>query len=78
MVFLIQEDPPLDRFPTNGALGHPVAAHLAGAVAAQEDHVLQPVETHGAHRLKEFKGILSKFRGILRTFREILCRLLYE
>lgn len=49
---LVQEDSALDGFAADGTLAHSVPAQLAGAVAAHEDHVLQPVETHGTHGLQ--------------------------
>ena len=48
---LVKQYSPLDSLPTDGALGHPVSAHLTRAVTAEEDHVLQPVQAHGAHGL---------------------------
>lgn len=48
---LIQQDAALDGLPADGALAHAVPAQLTGAVAAHEDHVLQPVQTHRAHGL---------------------------
>ena len=48
---LVKQYSPLDSFPADGALGHPVSAHLTRAVTAEEDHVLQPVQAHGAHGL---------------------------
>lgn len=48
---LVKEDAALDGLAADGALAHSVAAQLAGAVAAQEDHVLQPVQAHRAHGL---------------------------
>lgn len=49
---LVEEDSTLDGFAADGALAHPVPAQLAGAVAAHEDHVLQPVQTDGTHGLQ--------------------------
>lgn len=49
---LVEEDSTLDGFAADGALAHPVPAQLAGAVAAHEDHVLQPVQTDGTHGLR--------------------------
>ena len=40
---LVKQYSPLDSFPADGALGHPVSAHLTRAVTTEEDHVLQPV-----------------------------------
>ena len=40
----VEQYPSFDRLPANGTFRHPVSAHLAGAVAAQENHVLQPKE----------------------------------
>lgn len=48
---LVQQDPPLDSLPADGALAHAVAAQLARAMAAHEDHVLQTIQTHWAHGL---------------------------
>lgn len=53
---LVQEDSALDGFAADGALAHSVPAQLAGAVAAHEDHVLQPVQTHGTHGLQGGDG----------------------
>lgn len=50
---LVEEDAALDGLAADGALAHSVAAQLAGAVAAQEDHVLQPVQAHRAHGLTD-------------------------
>lgn len=50
---LVEEDATLDGLAADGALAHSVAAQLAGAVAAQEDHVLQPVQAHRAHGLTD-------------------------
>lgn len=47
----VQEDAALDGLPADGALAHAVPAQLAGAVAAHEDHVLEPVQTHRTHGL---------------------------
>lgn len=49
---LVEEDSALDGFAADRALAHSVAAQLAGAVAAHEDHVLQPVQAHGTHGLQ--------------------------
>lgn len=51
-VRLVEEDAALDGLAADGALAHPVSAQLAGAVAAHEDHVLQPVQTHRTHGLR--------------------------
>merc|ERR1712110_171039 len=48
---LVKQYSPLDSLPADGALGHPVSAHLTRAVTAEEDHVLQPVQAHGAQGL---------------------------
>lgn len=48
----VEQDPLLDLLAADGAHGDAVAAHLAHAVPAQEDHVLQPVQAHRAHRLQ--------------------------
>ena len=50
---LIEQDAFLDGFAANGALGHSVAAELAGPVPTQEDHVLDPVQTDRADGLKD-------------------------
>lgn len=52
---LVQQDPPLDSLPADGALAHAVAAQLARAMAAHEDHVLQTIQTHWAHGLEQIK-----------------------
>lgn len=49
---LVEEDAAFDGLAADGALAHSVPAQLAGAVAAQEDHVLQSVQTHRAHGLQ--------------------------
>lgn len=48
---LIQKYSLFYLFPADGAHGDAVAAHLTHAVTAQEYHVLQSVQTNGAHRL---------------------------
>lgn len=50
---LIKEDAALDGFAADGTLAHSVPTELTGAVAAHEDHVLQPVQTHRTHGLQE-------------------------
>lgn len=50
---LIKEDAALDGFAADGTLAHSVPTQLTGAVAAHEDHVLQPVQTHRTHGLQE-------------------------
>ena len=50
---LVKKDSSFDSFPADGALRHPVSAHLASPVAAQEDHVLQAVKAHWTHRLEK-------------------------
>lgn len=60
---LVQEDSALDGFAADGALAHSVPAQLAGAVAAHEDHVLQPVQTHGTHGLQGGDGEQRWARG---------------
>lgn len=49
---LVKEDAALDGLAADGALAHSVPAQLARAVAAHEDHILQPVQTHGTHGLQ--------------------------
>lgn len=46
-----------DRLAANRTLGrgHAVAAQLARAMTAQEHHILQLVQTHGAHCLDKKK-----------------------
>lgn len=48
---LVEENAALDGLAADGALAHSVATQLAGAVAAQEDHVLESVQAHRAHGL---------------------------
>ena len=48
---LVEEDALVDALAADGALVHAVAAHLTGAVAAQEDHVLEAVHAHRAARV---------------------------
>lgn len=48
---LVEEDASFDCLAADGALAHPVPTQLTGAMAAHEDHVLQPVETHRTHGL---------------------------
>lgn len=50
---LVEEDPALDGFAADGTLAHSVSTQLAGAMAAHEDHVLQSVQAHRTHGLKE-------------------------
>lgn len=68
---LVEEDSTLDGFAADGALAHSVPAQLAGAVAAHEDHVLQPVQTHGTHGLQVDKEQRSAF-GPQRRRRSIM------
>lgn len=49
---LVKEDAAFDGLAADGALAHSVPAQLACAVTAHEDHVLQPVQTHGTHGLQ--------------------------
>lgn len=58
-VRLVEEDAALDGLAADGALAHPVSAQLAGAVAAHEDHVLQPVQTHRTHGLRTDEGAIT-------------------
>ena len=60
-VRLVEEDAALDGFAADGALAHPVSTQLAGAVAAHEDHVLQPVQTHRTHGLRTDEEERSHF-----------------
>lgn len=48
---LVEEDAALDGLAADGALAHSIPAQLAGAVAAHEDHVLQPVQAYRTHGL---------------------------
>lgn len=48
---LVEEDAALNGLAADGALAHSVPAQLAGAMAAHEDHVLQPVQAHRTHGL---------------------------
>lgn len=50
---LVEQDAALDGFAADGTFAHAVPAQLAGAVAAHEDHVLQPVQAHRTHGLWE-------------------------
>lgn len=50
-VALVKQDPTLDALAADGALAHSVTTELASAVAAHEDHILKPIQTHGAHGL---------------------------
>lgn len=56
---LVEEDAALDGLAADGALAHPVPAQLAGAMAAHEDHVLEPVQTHRTHGLQEQSDVMS-------------------
>lgn len=47
----VEEDAPFDGLAADGTLAHSVPTQLAGAVAAHEDHVLEPVQTHRTHGL---------------------------
>lgn len=49
---LVEEDAALNGLAADGALAHSVPTQLAGAMAAHEDHVLQPVQTHRTHGLQ--------------------------
>ena len=68
---LVEQDAAFDGLAADGALAHTVAAQLAGAVAAHENHVLQPVQTHGAHGLqhspRENHSSLVKFNFNFKT-----------
>jgi len=66
---LVEEDAALDGLAADGALAHSVPAQLAGAVAAHEDHVLQPVQTHRTHRLQitAHVGVVIKSRQLSDT-----------
>lgn len=61
---LVEEDAALDGLAADGTLAHSVAAQLAGAVAAQEDHVLQPVQAHRAHGLVDTGTGRQERRGV--------------
>lgn len=50
---LVKEDAALNGLAADGTLAHPVPTQLAGAMAAHEDHVLQPVQTYWTHGLQE-------------------------
>ena len=52
MICSVEQDSSFDSFPADWTFGHPVSAHLAGSVTAQEDHVLQTVKTHWTHCLE--------------------------
>ena len=52
---LVEEDAALDGLAADGALAHSIPAQLAGAVAAHEDHVLQPVQAYRTHGLETDK-----------------------
>lgn len=76
---LVQEDSALDGFAADGALAHSVPAQLAGAVAAHEDHVLQPVEAHGTHGLQvggEQRSALGHRHGQIMARRDLTCSLM--
>lgn len=76
---LIQEDSALDGFAADGALAHSVAAQLAGAVAAHEDHVLQPVEAHGTHGLRadgEQRSAFGQRRTRVTARKDLTCSLM--
>ena len=62
---LVEEDAALDGLAADGALAHSVPTQLAGAVAAHEDHVLQPVQTHRTHGLRTDEDEQSRFRFFL-------------
>lgn len=49
---LVEEDAAFDGLAADGTLAHSVPTQLAGAMAAHEDHVLQPVQTHRTHGLQ--------------------------
>lgn len=49
---LVEQNPLLDSFPADGTLSDLVSTHLAGAVTAQENHVLESVQAHWTHRLQ--------------------------
>lgn len=49
---LVEQDAALNGLAADGTLAHTVSTQLAGAVAAHEDHVLQPVQAHRAHGLR--------------------------
>lgn len=47
----IEQDALFDCLAADGALGHPVAAHLASPVTAQKDHVFESIQADWAHGL---------------------------
>lgn len=47
----VEEDAALDGLATDGALAHAVPTQLTRAMAAHEDHVFEPVQTHRTHGL---------------------------
>ena len=49
----VEKDAFLDRLAAYRTLVHPVAAHLASAVAAQEYHVLETIHAHRTARLRK-------------------------
>ena len=64
---LVKQYSPLDSLPTDGALGHPVSAHLTRAVTAEEDHVFHLVQAHRAHSLLLYVGqLLLQLHHVLR------------
>ena len=72
---LVKQYSPLDSFPADGALGHPVSAHLTRAVTAEEDHVLHPVQAHGAQGLLlDVRQLLLQLHNFLRLVVNALSR----
>ena len=70
---LVEEDATLDGLAADGTLAHAVAAQLAGAVSAHEDHVLQAVQADGTHGLHggttphRARSVSSGFRPFFRV-----------
>ncbi len=58
---LVEEDAAFDCLAADGALAHSVPTQLTGAMAAHEDHVLQPVETHRTHGLQRDEEKSSEY-----------------
>lgn len=56
LLFLVEQNALVDRLATYWTLRHPVAAHLAGAVSAQEDHVFQTIQANRTHGLQQEKN----------------------
>lgn len=65
---LVQEDAALDGLAADGALAHSVPAQLAGAMAAHEDHVLQPVQAHWTHGLETDEEKYHSSYAVVKSF----------